>query len=48
MLGLAAASQILVSSTTAELIRGAGFALENLGEHKLRGVDAPRRIFAVA
>ena len=47
-LGLAGAGQILVSSTTAVLIADAGVPLEDLGEHELRGIERPRRIFAVA
>lgn len=46
-LGLADGSQVLVSSTTAGLIRDAGITLEDLGDHELRGIDTPRRIFAV-
>ena len=46
-LALAAAGQVLVSATTAALIGDAGFALEDLGEHKLRGIDTPRRIYAI-
>jgi class 3 adenylate cyclase len=47
-LGLAGAGQVLVSATTAGLIGDAGIALQDLGEHELRGIDVPRRIFAVA
>jgi len=47
-LALAGGSQVLVSSTTAGLIQDAGIALEDRGEHELRGIDTPRRIYAVA
>lgn len=47
MLALAGASQVLVSATTAALIRDVEVALEDLGERELRGIDAPRRIYAV-
>ena len=47
MLALAGASQVVVSATTAALIRDVEIALEDLGEHELRGIDAPRRIYAV-
>jgi class 3 adenylate cyclase len=47
MLALAGASQVLVSATTAALIRDLEVALEDLGEHELRGIDAARRIYAV-
>ena len=47
IMSLAAAGQVLVSETTAALIRDAGIALEDLGEHELRGIDTPRRIHSV-
>jgi class 3 adenylate cyclase len=47
-LALAAAGQVVVSATTAALIGDAGIALEDLGEHELRGIDTPRRIYAIA
>ncbi len=47
MLGLAGSSQILVSATTAGLIRDAGIALEDRGEHELRGIDGRRQLYAV-
>ena len=46
-LALAAAGQVLVSATTAALIGDAGIALEDLGEHELRGIDTPRHIYAI-
>lgn len=46
-LALAAPGQVLVSATTAALIGDAGFALGDLGEHELRGIDTPRRIYAI-
>jgi class 3 adenylate cyclase len=48
MLSLASADRIVVSSTTAGLIRDAGISLEDLGEHELRGIEGPRRIYAIA
>jgi class 3 adenylate cyclase len=47
IMGLASAGQVLVSETTAALIRDAGIHLEDLGERKLRGFDAPRRLYSV-
>jgi len=47
IMALAAAGQVLVSETTAALIRDAGIAFEDLGEHELRGIDTPRRIYSV-
>jgi class 3 adenylate cyclase len=37
-----------MSSTTAGLIRDASIALEDLGDHELRGIETPRRIYPVA
>jgi class 3 adenylate cyclase len=48
VLGLARANQVLVSASTAGLIGDAGIPLHDLGEHELRGFDAPRRIYSVA
>lgn len=47
MLGLAGAGQIVVSSTTAGLIGDAGIELEDLGEHELRGIETPRRLYRI-
>lgn len=48
IMALAAAGQVLISETTAALIRDAGIPLEDLGEHELRGIDTPRRIYALS
>jgi class 3 adenylate cyclase len=45
--GLAAPGEILVSSTVRDLIAGSGQALADHGEHELKGVPGPWRIFAV-
>jgi class 3 adenylate cyclase len=47
ILALAGAGDVLVSSTTASLIADAGVALEDLGEHELRGIEKTRRIYAI-
>jgi class 3 adenylate cyclase len=39
---------VLVSSTTHDLVAGSGLAFEERGEHLLKGVEGPRRVFAVA
>ena len=39
--------EILVSATTRELAAGAGLPLTDRGEHVLKGVSEPRRIYAV-
>lgn len=45
MLALAGARQIVVSETTAGLVRDLGFELTDGGTHELRGIDGPRQIF---
>ncbi len=45
--GLAGASQILVSSTVTELVRGSGIEFEDIGEHALKGVPGSWRLLAV-
>jgi class 3 adenylate cyclase len=45
--GLAGAGEILISDITASLARDAGLAFEDRGEHELRGLAGPRRLFAV-
>jgi DNA-binding NarL/FixJ family response regulator len=40
--------EILVSSTTRELAAGAGLTFDDRGEHLLKGVSDPRRLFAAA
>jgi pimeloyl-ACP methyl ester carboxylesterase len=46
--GLAGPSEVLVSSTVRDLIVGSGQALTDRGEHDLKGVPGPWRIYAVA
>jgi len=38
--------EILVSTTTRDLASGAGLAFEDRGEHELKGVPDPRRLYA--
>jgi class 3 adenylate cyclase len=47
MLDLAGDGDVLVSATTAALIGDAGFTLEDRGEHAFKGIDGPRRVYAV-
>jgi class 3 adenylate cyclase len=47
IVGLAGAGEILISDITASLARDAGLAFEDRGEHELRGLAGPRRLFAV-
>jgi class 3 adenylate cyclase len=47
IMSLAGAGEVLVSSTTHDLVAGSGLVFEDRGEHVLKGVDAPRRLYAV-
>ncbi|HVR88701.1 MAG TPA: adenylate/guanylate cyclase domain-containing protein [Candidatus Limnocylindria bacterium] len=44
---LAAGGEILVSDTTRDIVAGSGLAFADRGTHALKGIDEPRRIFAV-
>lgn len=46
MLGLAGAGEVLVSAVTASLAGDAGIQFQDRGEHELRGLPGPRRLFA--
>jgi class 3 adenylate cyclase len=43
----AEAGEVLVTATTRDLVSGAGFAFSDRGEHTLRGLAEPRRLYAV-
>jgi class 3 adenylate cyclase len=43
---LAGSDEVLVSSTTHDLVAGAGIAFEDRGEHALKGIDGMRRVYA--
>ena len=45
--GLAGAGEVLVSSTVRDLVVGSGQTLTDRGEHDLKGVPGPWRLFAV-
>ena len=45
---LAGPSEVLISSTVRDLSVGSGHNLEDRGEHELKGVPGPWRLFAVA
>jgi class 3 adenylate cyclase len=47
VMSLAAPGEVLVSSTTHDLVAGSGLEFEDRGEHELKGVQGPRRVFAV-
>jgi class 3 adenylate cyclase len=43
----AGTSEVLVSRTVADLVAGSEISLSDRGEHELKGVPGPWRIFAV-
>jgi pimeloyl-ACP methyl ester carboxylesterase len=48
IMSLADAGEVLVSSTTRDLVAGSGLEFEDRGEHVLKGVEGPRRVYSVA
>jgi pimeloyl-ACP methyl ester carboxylesterase len=48
IMSLAGAGQVFVSSTTHDLVAGSGLEFEDRGEHVLKGVEGPRRVYAVS
>jgi len=44
---LAAAGEVLVSSTVKDLVAGSGIEFEERGEHELKGVPGTGRLYAV-
>ena len=44
---LAAAGEVLVSSTTRDLLEGSELVFEDRGLHELKGIPGPRRVFAL-
>src|SRR6266508_3729506 len=47
VMSLATAGEILVTSTTKELVTGSGFLFEDLSAHELKGVPGTWQVFAV-
>lgn len=47
IMALAGSGQALVSGTTHDLLAGSGLVFEDLGLHDLKGIDGPRRVFAL-
>ena len=45
---MAAAGEVLVSSTVKDLVAGSGLEFEERGDHELKGVPGTWRLFAVA
>ena len=44
---LAGAGEVLVSSTVKDLVAGSGIEFDDRGEHELKGVPGPWRLFSV-
>jgi len=47
VLGTAGAGEVLVSSTTHDLVEGSGLEFEDRGAHELKGIDGARLLYAV-
>jgi class 3 adenylate cyclase len=47
IMSLGRAGDVLASSTTHDLVAGSGLDFEDRGEHELKGIEGPRRVFAV-
>lgn len=43
----ATAGEVLVSSTVKDLVAGSGLEFDDRGEHALKGITDPWRVFAV-
>ena len=48
IMSLARAGEVLVSSTTCDLVAGSGLHFEDRGEHTLKGIEGARRVFAAS
>ena len=48
IMSLGGADEVMVSSTTRELLEGSGISLEDVGEHELKGLPGVRRVFRLA
>ena len=46
IMSLAGTGEVLVSSTTRDLVAGSGLEFEDRGEHELKGIEGKRRVFA--
>ena len=44
--GMAGPGEVLASSTVRDLVAGSGLEFEDRGEHELKGVEGPRRLYA--
>jgi class 3 adenylate cyclase len=48
VMSLAGPQEVLVSSTTADLLEGSGLALEDAGAHELKGLSGRRQLYRLA
>jgi class 3 adenylate cyclase len=48
VMSLASADEVLMSSTTADLLEGSGLTLEDAGTHELKGLSGGRQLFRLA
>ena len=48
VMSLAGPDEVLVSSTTADLLEGSGLALEDAGAHELKGLSGRRQLYRLA
>jgi class 3 adenylate cyclase len=48
VMSLAGVDEVLVSSTTRDLVEGSGLVLEDAGSHVLKGLSGPRTLFRLA
>ena len=48
VMSLAGPNEVLVSSTTSDLLEGSGLVLEDAGAHELKGLSGRRQIFRLA
>jgi len=39
--------EVLVTGTTRDLVAGSGLAFTDRGKHELKGIERPRRLFAL-
>jgi class 3 adenylate cyclase len=46
IMSLAGTGEVLVSATTHDLVAGSGLEFEDRGQHELKGVEGPRRVYA--
>jgi class 3 adenylate cyclase len=47
VMSLAGAGEVVVSQTTHDLVAGSGLEFDDRGEHILKGVEGPRRVYVV-